>query len=144
MAQDNNNCFTDAYPGLTLSDLKISPVGEASGETVCTAAEQTKSFFMSQIPPVSTDTFFWGAADLETEVGISGIWFSASSCGISPGVQTVSVGGTPKQYMQFSTTIMSDFDNTANSVLTQVKLQFKLQSIKYNLSARDVGDCSRL
>lgn len=122
VAQDSTNCFTDAYEGLALSDLKISPVGEASGETVCTAAEQTKSFYAGVNPPVATDTFFWGAADLETEVGQSGIWFSASSCGISPGVETVVFEGVSTQYMQFSTTIMSTFDNTANSVLTQQEM----------------------
>merc|ERR1712176_291758 len=52
----------------------------------------------------------------------NGIWFSASSCGITPGPQTVGTGASAKEYMQFSTTIMSQFPNTPNSVLTHQEM----------------------
>lgn len=139
VAQDNQNCFTNAYAGLSLTDLKISPEGETGGETVCTAAEQTKTWYGGQSPPVATDTFFWGASDLETPVGTSGIWFSASSCGISPGVQTVQTGGTPKQYMQFSTTIMSTFDDTPNTVLTQQEMLETAVVCNYELTVDGIA-----
>ena len=109
----------------------ISPKGAATGETVCTAAPQDKAWYGQQNPVQQVPaTLFWGAKTLDTKVTNTGIWFSASSCGITPGPQTVKVPSTDpnapsgttvdKTYMQFATTIMSQFDNTPNSVLTKV------------------------
>merc|ERR1712106_945211 len=58
---------------------------------------------------------FWGAVDLETAVGSDAIYFSASSCGIEGGLETVS----SVEYMQFKTTLMSQFTANTGDVLTQ-------------------------
>ena len=120
IAQDNKNCFTEAYKSLALTDLIISPKGADNGETVCSAAKQAKSWYPAQDPAQSSENLFWGAQTLDTAVGTDGIWFSASSCGITPGPKTVGDGPSAKEYMQFSTTIMSQFSNTPKAVLTHV------------------------
>merc|ERR1712003_382228 len=52
------NCFTNAYAGLSLSDLKISPPSNNANEVVCKAASQTKTAMTTA--GTSTANFFWG------------------------------------------------------------------------------------
>jgi len=110
----DGNCFTKAYPDLTLADLIVSPEGDSNdtGKT-CVAAEKS----MADLKKAGTSTTdkFWGAVDLETAVGSDAIYFSASSCGIEGGLETVS----SVEYMQFKTTLMSQFTANAGDVLTQ-------------------------
>ena len=64
----------------------------------------------------STENFFWGSENLDVAVEETAIYFSASSCGIEGAVTPVE----GVEYMQFKTTLMSEFSANTGEVLTQV------------------------
>merc|ERR1711935_536513 len=116
IANDNGattNCFTNAYADLTLADLIVSPEGDDNdaGKT-CKAAEKSKADFLAS---ESTENKFWGSKELDTAVEEPAIYFSASSCGIEGAVTPVE----GVEYMQFKTTLMSEFSANTGEVLTQ-------------------------
>merc|ERR1711935_361144 len=116
IANDNGattNCFTNAYADLTLADLIVSPEGKDNdaGKT-CKAAEKSKADFLAS---ESTENKFWGSKELDTAVEETAIYFSASSCGIEGAVTMVDSA----EYMQFKTTLMSEFSANTGEVLTQ-------------------------
>jgi len=116
IANDNGattNCFTNAYADLTLADLIVSPEGNDNdaGKT-CKAAGKSKADFLAS---ESTENFFWGSENLDTAVEETAIYFSASSCGIEGAVTSVE----DVEYMQFKTTLMSEFSANTGEVLTQ-------------------------
>jgi len=117
IANDNGattNCFTNAYADLTLADLIVSPEGKDNDEgKTCKAAGKSKADYDAATE--STENKFWGSAKLDTAVEETAIYFSASSCGIEGAVTPVD----DVNYMQFKTTLMSEFSANTGEVLTQ-------------------------
>merc|ERR1711935_681728 len=117
IANDNGattNCFTNAYADLTLADLIVSPEGKDNDEgKTCKAAGKSKADYDAATE--STENKFWGSAKLDVAVEETAIYFSASSCGIEGAVTPVD----DVNYMQFKTTLMSEFSANTGEVLTQ-------------------------
>ena len=105
-------CFSEAYPDLSLTDLIVSAAGSNdAAEDVCAASLDG-----------SDGNFFYGNQDLNAAVSTGAFYFLASKCGTEH--EETDVGGT--NYMQFKTTLMSSFTATANSVMTHVRDYFDI------------------
>ena len=98
---ENNNCFAESYPTLTLADLMVK-----TGEESCTASDGlfADSDFSEAVTSSSRDIFF-----------------SVNNCGTTSEIMTDTNG---RPLMKFTAKIGSDYPSSG--ALTNVSLFFRL------------------